>query len=39
MGGLHVNLIDGDDPDFTGVECWLVPLEVRSGVESGDYEW
>ncbi len=40
-GGLHVNLVTGDDgdPTFTGVVCWLVPLEVRSGVESGDYEW
>lgn len=28
-----------DPPTFTGIECWLVPLEVRSGVESGDYEW
>ena len=40
-GGTHVNLVTGvdGDPTFTGVVCWLVPLEVRSGVESGDYEW
>ena len=27
------------DPTFTGTECWLVPLEVRSGIESADYRW
>ena len=24
------------DPTFIGVECWSVPLEVQSGIESGD---
>ena len=40
--GLHYDRWTGGpthDPAFTGVECWLVPLEVRSGVESGDYKW
>ena len=37
--GRHVDLVTSEDPAFTGIECWLVPLEVRSGIESGDYNW
>jgi PASTA domain len=38
--GTHYNRATGDgDPTYMGIECWLVPLEIRSGVESGDYEW
>jgi hypothetical protein len=37
--GSHVDLVTSTDPAYTGVQCWLVPLEVRSGVESGDYLW
>jgi hypothetical protein len=38
--GTHYDRATGDgDPAFTGIECWSVPLEVRSGVESGDYQW
>jgi PASTA domain len=38
--GTHYNRATGDgDPTFMGVECWLVPLELHSGTESGDYEW
>jgi PASTA domain-containing protein len=37
-GGTHYDRSTGD-PSFTGTDCWLVPLEVRSGVESGDYRW
>jgi hypothetical protein len=36
--GTHYNESTGD-PTFTGIECWNVPLEIRSGVESADYEW
>ena len=39
--GQHVDLVTGElgDPAYTGIQCWTVPLEVRSGVESGDYFW
>jgi hypothetical protein len=36
-GGTHVNLSTG--LATTGTECWLVPLELVSGVEVADYEW
>jgi PASTA domain len=36
--GTHYDRRTGDPP-FTGVECWLVPLEIRPGVQSADYEW
>jgi hypothetical protein len=37
-GGTHFDRSTGD-PINMGTECWVVPLEVRSGVESGDYRW
>jgi hypothetical protein len=36
--GTHYDRSTGD-PTFTGIECWLVPLEIRPGVQSADYEW
>jgi hypothetical protein len=41
--GTHYNRVTGfngdGDPTWTGTECWLVPLELRSGIETADYEW
>jgi PASTA domain len=36
--GTHYDRSTGD-PTFTGIECWQVPLEIRPGVQSADYEW
>jgi hypothetical protein len=39
--GTHYDRVTGlgGDPAFMGTECWLVPLELRSGIETADYEW
>jgi hypothetical protein len=37
-GGSHYDRSTGA-PGDTGIQCWNVPLEVQSGIESGDYEW